>query len=94
MTTTTGWRKKLIMNKQQEQMEKLDPLDVVKIVVEALDDAYAAGIRNSSKREWVHATEWRGLTDEDWEYLNENCGSIRSAVKTAETLLKEKNTNA
>lgn len=35
---------------------------------------------------------WVGLTDEDWDYLNKSCGSIRSAVKTAEALLKEKNT--
>ena len=44
------------------------------------------------ERTWVHATSWRGLTDEDWDYLNKYCGSIRSAIQTAETLLKEKNT--
>lgn len=44
------------------------------------------------QRTWVHATSWRGLTDEDWDYLNKYCGSIRSAIQTAETLLKEKNT--
>lgn len=35
---------------------------------------------------------WVGLTDEDWDYLNKYCGSTRSAIQTAETLLKEKNT--
>ena len=35
--------------------------------------------------------EWVGLTPEDWDYIEKNCGSIRSAIKTAEALLKEKN---
>lgn len=35
---------------------------------------------------------WVGLTDEDWDYINDCCGSLRSAIKTAEALLKEKNT--
>jgi hypothetical protein len=34
---------------------------------------------------------WVGLTPEDWDYIEKNCGSIRSAIKTAEALLKEKN---
>lgn len=34
---------------------------------------------------------WVGLTDEDWTYLEKNCGSIRSAIKTAEAKLKDKN---
>jgi hypothetical protein len=45
----------------------------------------------ATPREWVNATAWRGLTDEDWDYIEKNCGSIRSAIKTAEALLKEKN---
>jgi hypothetical protein len=36
--------------------------------------------------------QWVGLTPEDWDYIEKNCGSIRSAIKTAEALLKEKNT--
>jgi len=35
---------------------------------------------------------WVGLDEEDWDYLNKYCGSTRSAIQTAETLLKEKNT--
>ena len=43
------------------------------------------------QQEWVNTTAWRGLTPEDWDYIEKNCGSIRSAIKTAEALLKEKN---
>ena len=35
---------------------------------------------------------WVGLTDEDWDYIEKNCGSIRSAIKTAESKLRSKNT--
>ena len=92
----TGWRKKQIMTKQREQMENKYPLEVVKIVVEALDDAYAAGVRNSSKR-----PEWVGLTDEEiWKddaIMSANSGygatfdTLRDIVRAVEAKLKEKN---
>jgi hypothetical protein len=81
---TTGWRKKLIMmEQQQQQMEKLDPLEVVKLMVEALDEAYEASVSNSSKR-----PEWVGLTDEDMgQWVEEE----HDVLRWAETKLKEKN---
>jgi hypothetical protein len=60
-------------------------LKILQDMEDALDDAYAAGVRNSKRQ------EWSGLTPEDWDYIEKNCGSIRSAIKTAEALLKEKN---
>jgi len=60
------------------------------------DAETAHGITSDTKQEHVDKTakqrhEWVGLTDEDWGYIEKNCGSIRSAIKTAEALLKEKN---
>jgi len=51
-----------------------------------------AAVGQDTRRAWVEPREWRGLTDEDWAYMRTNCGSIRSAVETAEAKLKEKNT--
>lgn len=97
MTIATGWRKKQIMTKQREQMENRDPLEVVKIVVEALDDAYAEGVRNASR-------PWQGLTPDEVKkaslkagmqehYMDFHSGFIRFADEIS-TILKEKNTNA
>ena len=42
-------------------------------------------------KDFTISKPWVGLTDEDWTYLEKNCKSIRSAIKTAEAKLKEKN---
>jgi len=52
-----------------------------------------AAQRQSARSAWVHATEWRGLTDEEIEDIVDECDGVGWDVAQAiEAKLKEKNT--
>jgi 5-bromo-4-chloroindolyl phosphate hydrolysis protein len=71
------WRKRQIAMKEQYSSD----------YEEGHADGWDAAMESFPQKQ----REWVGLTDEDWDYIEKNCGSTRSAIKTAEALLKEKN---
>ena len=93
------------MSKQFEQAYKdycegkVDaPTELLRVIWEENKEAIEAfiakgGFYTKQQRTWVNATEWRGLTDEELELLND-CGDTDSYkfARAIEAKLKEKNT--
>jgi hypothetical protein len=70
-------------------------VEAITAIKQALNDAthLAAPDPEERKRQWVHATPWRGLTDEDFIDLCEEASNFGTGglIRHIEAKLKEKN---
>jgi hypothetical protein len=53
---------------------------------------YDVGLYTAEKRQWVHATPWRGLTDEEIIKATENIAGRKNIAQAIEAKLRSKNT--
>ena len=84
-----------LIKRLKEEWAQLDPVDPLRGVLSDAIDALAKQSAQPSKP-WVHATTWRGLTDEEIEQVCVPLGaamlSFTEVARAIEAKLREKNT--
>ena len=62
-------------------------------LINTIKQALAAPDPKDRRSAWVHATPWRGLTDDDVEECVKRCRSADGLARAIEAKLKEKNSD-